>query len=354
MKILLYGANGYTAELITDLFLKKNLRPILAGRSFEKISPIAHRTGLESRVFDLNDPKAVDFGLRGIGIVLHCAGPFIFTARQMMDGCLRNGCHYLDITGEFPVFEHAASLDAAAKSANLMVMPGVGFDVVPTDCLALFLKKKMPDAQKLTLAFAQPGGQLSRGTQKSMTNKLGDGGMVRENGILTPVPLGHKSREIDFGGKKYFTMTIPWGDVATAFYTTGIPNIEVYSLVHPKTYRKLRFLRPFMKLFKIGFFKKIALSRIEKLPAGPDSARREKSKTSLWGRVENGKGEAIEARFETPNGYSLTAETAVLIAQKVMDGQFLPGFQTPAAVFGEGLIHEIDGVTDFSFEKMIG
>ncbi len=350
--ILLYGANGYTAELITDLFLKKNLRPILAGRSFEKISAIAHRTGLDARIFDLNDPKAVDFGLRDIQIVLHCAGPFIFTARQMMDGCLRNGCHYLDITGEFPVFERAAALGAAAKAANLMFMPGVGFDVVPTDCLALFLKKKLPNAQKLMLAFAQPGGQLSRGTQKSMANKLGDGGLVRENGILRPVPLGHKSREIDFGGKKYFTMTIPWGDVATAFYTTGIPNIEVYSLVHPKTFRKLRFMRPFMGIFKIGFLKKMAIARIEKLPAGPDPERRDRSRTSLWGRVENGAGEAVEARFETPNGYSLTAETAVLVVQKILGGRFLPGFQTPAAVFGEGLIQEIDGVSGFSFEKM--
>ena len=351
MNILIYGANGYTAELIIDLFLKKNLRPILAGRSAEKIAPIADRTGLESRIFGLDDPKTVDSGLRGVQIVLNCAGPFVFTARQMMAACLRNGCHYLDITGEFPVFEAAAALDGTAKSANLMIMPGVGFDVVPTDCLALFLKKKLPDAQKLLLAFAQPGGQLSRGTQKSMTNKLGDGGLVRENGILTSVPLGHKMREIDFGDKKYFTMTIPWGDVATAFYTTGIPNIEVYSLVHPKTHRKLRFLRPFLKIFKIGFFKKLALARIEKMPAGPDADRRNLAKTSLWGRVENAVGGAVEARFETPNGYSLTAETAVLIVQRIAEGHFQAGFRTPAAVFGENFIQEIEGVTGFSVQK---
>jgi short subunit dehydrogenase-like uncharacterized protein len=347
MQILLYGANGYTAELILDLFLKKKIRPILAGRSHKKIEPIAQKTGLEMRIFDLNDPKSVDSGLKNVQIVLHCAGPFVFTAQQMMDGCLRNGCHYLDITGEFPVFEAAARMDSAAKTANLMFMPGVGFDVVPTDCLSLFLKNKLPDATHLRLAFAQPGGQLSRGTQKSMTNKLGDGGMIRENGKLTVVPLGHKSRQINFGEKSFLTMTIPWGDVATAFYTTKIPNIEVYSLVHPKTYAKLKWIRPFMSLLKIGFLKKIALSRVEKMPAGPDENRRENSKTWLWGQVENAKGEIIEARFQTPNGYSTTAETAVLIIEKIRNGHFKAGFQTPAAVFGENLIQEIAGVSPF-------
>ncbi len=356
MNFLIYGANGYTGQLIVEKALARGLRPVIAGRNGDEVRALAERTGLDFRVFSISESD--DFlekegiaAREGFAAVVHCAGPFLFTGRQMMAACLRSGLHYFDITGEFPVFEQAQNFGKKFEEKGLTIMPGIGFDIVPTDCLALFLSKKMPDAVRLELAFAQPGGQLSRGTQKSMTNKLGDGGMIRKNGKLTPVPLGHRSQEIEFlsekGPKKLFTMAIPWGDVATAFWTTGIPNIEVFTSVHPKTHSKLRWQGLFNWILKLGFVKKMALRRIQKGPSGPDEARRKKAVSMLWGRVENEKGERIEARFRTPNGYSLTAETAVLIVEKTLAGHFCAGFQTPAGCFGENLIHEIEGVSPF-------
>lgn len=344
---LIYGACGYTAKLTIQLAVNQGLAPILAGRSAEKLEPLARQFGLEYRAFDLDDSAAVDAGLAGVKVVLHCAGPFIFTGRQMMEGCLRNGCHYLDITGEFPVFEFAASLDLAAKKAGLMVMPGVGFDVVPTDCLALFLKKRLPDATHLKLAFATTHGQVSRGTRKSMINKLGDGGMIRRDGKLTRVPLGHQTMDINFDGKNLLCMAIPWGDVATAFYTTSIPNIEVYIPTSKKTVRKLNYQFLFNWLLRIDFIKKMALKKIKKMPEGPTEERREKSVMQLWGEVSNARGEQKTARFSTPNGYTLTAISSLHIAQKVLAGHFKTGFQTPAGCFGEGLIQEMEGVSEF-------
>ena len=138
---------------------------------------------------------------------------------------------YLDITGEIPVFEMAAQLNERARTAGIMIMPGVGFDVVPTDCMALFLKNQLPDAVQLQLAFASAGGSISHGTASTMILGLGEGGLIRENGIIVKCPLGHKSMYVNFDGDEKFVMTIPWGDVSTGYYTTGIPNIETYTVV---------------------------------------------------------------------------------------------------------------------------
>ena len=71
-------------------------------------------------------------------------------------------------------------------------------------------------------------GRLSRGTATTMVENLHHGGVVRRGGVLTPVPSAWKTRSIDFGRGPTTAMTIPWGDVSTAYHSTGIPDIEVY------------------------------------------------------------------------------------------------------------------------------
>ncbi|MGI9055052.1 MAG: saccharopine dehydrogenase family protein, partial [Pyrinomonadaceae bacterium] len=226
---LLYGANGYTGELITRFAAERNLKPILAGRNEAKIKELADKFKLDFRVFSLDETDKLDAALRETEFVLHCAGPFSLTSDKMVEACLRNKKHYLDITGEIAVFEAMANRDSQAKQAGIMIMPGVGFDVVPSDCLAKYLKDRLPTADRLTLAF-HGLGKISHGTQTTMTMNLGKGGAVRRDGTITKVPAAWKTREIDFGESIEKGVTIPWGDVATAFYSTGIPNIEVYTV----------------------------------------------------------------------------------------------------------------------------
>ena len=159
--------------------------------------------------------------------VLHCAGPFAHTSRPMADACLRVGTHYLDITGEAAVFEALAARSAEARAAGVMLLPGTGFDVVPSDCLAAHLKRRLPSATRLALGF-QSLGRLSRGTATTMAENVHRGGLVREGGVLRRVPTAWKVRAIDFGCGPVKAITIPWGDVSTAYHSTGIPNIEVY------------------------------------------------------------------------------------------------------------------------------
>ena len=100
---LLYGANGYSGELIARYASQYNLHPILAGRRKEAIEPLAVRYGLPYRIFDVNDKPALLQALKEVSVVLNAAGPFDKTARQIVEGCMETGTHYLDINGDLSV-----------------------------------------------------------------------------------------------------------------------------------------------------------------------------------------------------------------------------------------------------------
>jgi short subunit dehydrogenase-like uncharacterized protein len=339
---LIYGANGYTGELITRFAAERGLKPILAGRNAAKIEALAKRYGFDFRAFDLNDSAKLDAALREAAFVLHCAGPFSITSAPMIEACLRTGRHYLDITGEIAVFEAAAALDPKAQEAGIMLMPGVGFDVVPSDCLARHLKNRLPSATNLTLAFYGLG-RISHGTQATMTMNVGRGGAVRRNGEIESVPTAWKTREIDFGEVKKLGVTIPWGDVATAFYSTGIPNIEVYTIVPEAQLKLLKLSRYLGWLLATAPVQSILQKQI---PAGgPSDEERAEGKTYLWGEASDDDGNRVEARQFGMEGYTMTALTALKIAEKILAGNFCNGFQTPAKCYGAGLILEIDGIT---------
>jgi short subunit dehydrogenase-like uncharacterized protein len=346
--ILLYGANGYTAQLIIELMLKSNLKPILAGRTESKIKPIADKYNLSYRIFDLNNSTALNQAIADVEVVLHCAGPYIHTAKPMVEACIQNTTHYLDITGEIEVFEMLRQYDEAAKKAQIMVLPGCGFDVVPTDCLAKYLSHQMPDATHLSLGFASKGGGLSHGTAMTAIEGLGELGKVRENGQLVDRPIAHKTQVLEFGKEfKSYGITIPWGDVATAFYSTGIPNVEVFFGVPKSSIRFIQVQSKFNWLLKTNLVKSLAKAYIKMVDAGPDEKTRSAAKAYVWGRVKNAKGEEIIAYLVTQETYTLTAITAVNIVQKVLNRNFKIGFQTPSNAYGADLIMEVPNTFRF-------
>lgn len=338
---LLYGANGYTGELITRFADERGLKPILAGRNEAKISELAGKFDMPYRAFSLEETEKLNAALQETEFVLHCAGPFSLTSNKMVEACLRNKKHYLDITGEIAVFEAMARRDEQAKEAGIMIMPGVGFDVVPSDCLARHLKDRLPGADNLTLAFYGLG-KISHGTQTTMVMNMGNGGAVRRDGTITQVPAAWKTREIDFGEFTKKGVTIPWGDVATAFYSTGIPNIEVYTVLPESNLQMLKLSRYLGWLMSMEFVKNFALKQI---PAGgPNNEERAKGKTYLWGEASDKQGNKAVSRLYGMEGYTMTALTALKISEKILNGNFCAGFQTPAKCYGADLIMEIEGV----------
>ncbi len=340
---LIYGANGYTGSLIAREAVRHGMRPILAGRRGQALAALANELGLEHRVFTLDSLADVQSGIAGVHAVLHCAGPFSQTSRPMADACLRNRSHYLDITGEEKVFEALAARDAEAKAAGVTLLPGVGFDVVPSDCLAAHLKRRLPTASRLALGF-QGGDHMSHGTALTVLESLPHGGIIRDNGFLKPVPAAWKTRTIDFGLGLVKAFTIPWGDVSTAYYSTGIPNIEFY-MAAPWTTRVLaRASRWFGWLLGAKFVQSWLRRRILARPAGPTAAERSASRTLLWGEASDDAGNRAITRMQTPDGYDLTVQTSLAIVQRILAGTIAPGFQTPSLAFGPDFILEFAGV----------
>jgi len=348
-RLLIYGANGYTGEMIARAAAAQGLAPILAGRSAGPIESLARELGCESRVFDLDDAATVAAALAGSRVVLHCAGPFSATAGPMMAACLAARAHYTDITGEIEVFELGFRQDAAAGQAGIVICPGVGFDVVPTDCIALTLKQALPDATHLALGFDSRSG-LSRGTASTSVEGLGHGSRVREGGVIRRIPLGARTRRADFGAGEKQAAAIPWGDVSTAYRTTGITNIEVYVPVSPRALTNLRRLDKFGWLLRSGPAQSFLKWRIRKGAPGPSADEREKAPVFVWGEAKNAAGRTVTARVRVPNGYTVTTDASIVIARRLLEGGVSPGFTTPARLMGADFVTRLPGATKITVE----
>jgi len=340
--ILLYGANGYTAQIIIGLARERGVDLILAGRNPAAISALADASGNPHRVFALDDPTEVQAGLSGIHTVLHCAGPFSRTALPMARACIATGTHYLDITGEIAIFEQMAKrLGPEAEAAGVMLLPGVGFDVVPSDCLARHLSDRCPGATQLTLAMTGEGG-VSHGTATTAVENVAEGGAVRIDGKITPVPAAWKTREFDFGHGKKRAVTIPWGDVSSAWYSTGIPNIEVYMALPPSVQRMMGLSRHLGWALGSRPGQWLLKSRIPS--GGPSEEVRASGWSVVMGEAVAPDGTRAAARLRCPEAYQLTADAALHIAARVREGEIKPGYQTPSSAFGPDLVLALEGV----------
>jgi short subunit dehydrogenase-like uncharacterized protein len=343
--LVIYGSTGYTGRLIVEEALRRGVRPVLSARNADALRAQAEPLGLEWRAARIDSPAELDAALAGATVVLHCAGPFSHTWRAMSDACLRARTHYLDITGEVAVFEGLAARDAEARKAGVMLLPGTGFDVVPSDCLAAHLARRLPGAVSLSLAFRAIGG-ASRGTLSTMVEGLGGTGAIRRNGRIVSVPQAYHTRRIDFGdGIPRDATTIPWGDVSTAFHSTGIPNVQVYVSMKPSLRRAMIAARVLGPLLRSSVVKRFLLSRVRSGPAGPSDQARAKGASLLWGEAVAEDGRRAVSRLRAASGYTLTAQTAVHLAMKALGGTAPVGFQTPSKAYGADVILEIPGVS---------
>lgn len=338
---MIYGANGYTGRLIARAAVQAGLRPRLAGRNATQITVLANELHLPFTICRLDDEAALRRALEGMQLVLHCAGPFQETSAPMVQACLSSGVHYLDITGEISVFEALARQDQTARQAGVMLMPGVGFDVVPSDCLAAHLARRLPGANNLVLAF-QALGSISRGTAITMLT-MAHRGCERRDGWLVSTPPLHEVRTFDFGRGPQPCVSIPWGDVATAYYTTGIPNIKVFVAISRRNLPWLGLVRAILPLIHLKPIRASLQSWLRHTLDGPDTTTRAKGKSIIVGEVTDRAGQRVTGRLIGPEGYSLTVATALLIVRRVLAGAYEAGFHTPAGLYGLDLICEVPG-----------
>ncbi len=340
--VFLYGAYGYTAKLLITELLARGIRPLLGGRNAAKLAEVAAQHGYPHIAGNAADVASVLAQRPEIKLVINCAGPFSETFDAVAEACLLHKLHYIDITGEIEVFEKAQALGRRAADAGIMLMPGTGFDVVPSDCLALHLKQRLPSATHLELAFYGTGG-VSRGTALTMVRSLGKGGAIRENGQIKPMPMDGGTKEIDFFGRKKICSSIPWGDVSTAYFTTAIPNIIVYTVLPKQSGFFSKMIGGMEKLPILNLIPKAIGGMIRAFMSGPNAEVRTKAKSYLVGEVRDAAGAVARARMTTREGYTLTAITCAGITARILAGDLKTGFQTPAACYGAGLILEVEG-----------
>jgi len=341
---LIYGSYGYTGQLIVDHALKMGFHPILAGRNEKLLRAQAEQYNLESRVFSLNESEKLDAALLEVDAVLHCAGPFVHTYGQMAEACLRTKRHYVDISGEIPGFEVLAAMGKQAKEAGIMLLPGGGFDVVPSDCLAAHLKQRLPAATYFRLFVRGIGAGISRGTAKSAVENMHRQGMIRRDGKLVKVPLAWNVREQDFGRGYTKVVSVGWGDVSTAYYSTGIPNIETYFAFPESVINLMRFMRMIGPLMYNRPVKNILKSLINLFVKGPEEEKRRRASAIFIGEATNQNGGRAVSKLTTPEGYTCTALTTVEIMKRILNNDFKTGFQTPSLAYGANFILQFNGV----------
>ncbi len=340
---MLYGANGYTGRLIAAEACRRGLRPVLAGRNAEAIETLAAELGCDCRTFNLTSHESIVHALRDVSVLLHCAGPFSSTAAAMAAACIDAGTHYMDITGEIPVLESLYLLHADAVAAGITMIPGSGFDVVPTDCLALSLKEDLPDATELRIAFAGKLAQ-SPGTWRATLEAIPRCGAIRRNGELTTVPHAWRAERIRFFDGMKSTMTIPWGDLSSAWRSTSIPNIVVYGGVSKASIVLMQMMRGAVcALMANSFVHRTVRAAVSLFVRGPGEEHRNSAVYHIRADVWNARGDHLSRHLETPEGYACTVRTTLEILRALLAGEVPPGVWTPAQAMGSAFIYGLPG-----------
>lgn len=340
---LIYGATGYTGRLVVEEAVRRGLTPVLAGRDASRLADLARPLGLETRVAPLGDPHALSRALDGIQVVLNAAGPFSSTAGPVSAACLAAGSHYLDLTGEIPVFQALHRLDAAARDRGLLLLPGAGFIVLPSDCLAAHVAGRLPGALWLRLGISR-SFLVSRGSARTMTELLDGNAQIRRDGRLESLPWNRLDRSLDFGDGLRPALVVSWADVFTAYHTTGIPNIEACLEVGPWERLSFQNSRQFAWLLRSTPWRMVLENQLAFLPEGPTPTDRARDRRILIAVAGDASGQVVMSRLRTPEAYTFTAVVAVECVRRVLAGDVKPGFQTPAGLFGADFVLGFDGV----------
>jgi short subunit dehydrogenase-like uncharacterized protein len=337
---MIYGANGYTGDLVARLAVSRGLRPVIAGRNAVTVGALADELGMERAVVDLDDQAGLRAVLHDVAAVALCAGPFIRTSAAMIDACLATGTSYVDVTGELPVFRAVLDRADEASDAGVALVTGGGFDVVPTDCLAALLAAALPGATWLELAFHAPGG-ASRGTATTGIAVAAEGGCLRRDGELVPTGFGVPSRMVPFPSRARRAGAVPWGDLVTAHHSTGIPNITVYSTL---VGRRSPLTSLGQRLLRYEVVRDLAAGAVRRRAPGPSATTRAATFVEVWGEVRDGAGGVRAAALTGPNAYDLTAEAVLEAIGRLLDRAVAPGAHTPATAFGHEFLDDLDGV----------
>lgn len=318
--LLIYGANGYTGRMAAERAKALGLKVEIAGRNAQELESLARHLDVPFRVFTADDHP--ERHLDGISVLLNLAGPFAKTAGALMSACINTGVDYLDTTAEINVYRHAEQLGAEAAAAGVMLLPGVGWDVATTDCLAVHVAARVAQPHSLSIALQVPG-TMSRGSAMSVSEIVGASVLARVDGHLVPAPEA-QPRHFDFGQGPVLCAPLSFGDLVTSWHSTGIANISMFVHVSAEAFPE---------------------GDLSLLPDGPTLEQREVHRARAVAEVADVDGAITRSVIETVNGYSFTPLASVEAARRILGGERRSGFQTCARLFGGGFAETITGTT---------
>src|SRR5580692_782503 len=315
---MLYGAAGHTGALIAQHAHERGHRPVLAGRTAPAIAALARRLDLPHQALALDDPDALNAALAGVDLVLNAAGPFLHTAGPLADACLRAGVDYLGIGNELQVFRALYDLDERARQAGITIMPGAGFGVIATNCLARYVSDAVGGAAILEVATRAAVARQGPGVAATREQNMPYGGWVRQAGHLRPLALGSGTTTITLPDGPCRIMPLPTGDLEAAFQATGAPDITAYGAV----------------------------------PADPapgsasdPPADQRRAYTSFgWARAIGPNGATAQAWLQTGESYAFTAAASIRAIEEAL-ARSLSGAFSPAAAFGADFVLTIPGTS---------
>ena len=314
---MLYGASGMTGTLIAENARRRGHRPLIAGRSPTGLAELAQRLELERRAFSLDDPATIRQALATVDLVLNAAGPFLHTAGPLAQACLDTGTHYLDISNELRVFSELYSLHARAEAAHVAIVPGVGFGVVATNCIAKDVSIQVGGAQRLEVATRAEVAHNGQGAAATIQANLPYGGWIRRDGKLKLEQLGTTTLVLEAADGPLKAIAVPTGDLEAAFRATGAPDITAYSAE----------LTPAVQ---------------DVANDTPTEAGCRSHHSFAWARATGADGLAAEAWLHTGEAYQFTADAAIRAVEEIFN--LSPaGALSPAQAFGTGFAFTIDG-----------
>ncbi len=342
-RVFVFGATGYTGRLIAAEAKRRGLPCVLCGRDQPKLAVLADELALPYQAVSLDNAGRLRDVLADASVVLNAAGPFSLTAPLLIEATLAVGVHYLDLTGEVDVVEAAARRHAEAMRRRVMIMPAVGFDVVASDCLARHVADRVRRPRRLRLGI---GGLrfVSRGSARTIVEQIGEGVAVRRNGAIVRIVPGSREHWFDFGHGPARSLAVSWADVASAYYSTGIPDIDVYFEATVPLAASL-WTNRFMGRRATGLVRSFLHRQLAYWPEGPTVADRAAGSAVVVAEAEADGGERAWARLRTPEVYTFSALSAVAAVERVIRDDVDIGFQTPSRVWGADFVTELPGVS---------
>lgn len=336
---LIYGANGQTGQLVVDALLARGLKPVLGGRNDARVKALAEARGLRHRIFDLDDRNGLDHGISGFRLVVNLAGPFVGTSTALAQGCLRVGAHYADISAELADFRSLQPLAERASDSGVMLLPGIGFGFLITECLALHAWQRHRAAVQMQVGIRYSHHGQSRGSLKTLLENPALPGFRLEAGQLKSTAAFENQAEFDFGdGGRRRCASYPWRAEALAIAaSTGLSTVET----HIALPRLAQWLTRYPALAKNPRIRKLLLGSAR----GPSPKQLQQGRSWVVAQTVDENGRRQSSLLSGPDPYRCTADAVAWAAQQILAGRVQEGLATPAQLFGTEPLKALPGFT---------